>query len=57
MQRHETYESAKVTIWVWIILAGLLVLAVVVGVGSMLLMELNQQAPTTTETPAAPVTK
>ena len=56
MQKHETYESAKVTVWVWIILAGLLILAVVVAVGSMVLMDLNQ-VPATTETPAAPATK
>jgi hypothetical protein len=49
--------SAEIDIWVWIVTGGLLVLGLIVGVGALALMDLNQQQQLPTGSQSVPSSK
>jgi hypothetical protein len=53
-QPHRRPSSADTDAWTWIILAGLLVLGVLIGAGSMAITSINQQAQTATGSQTVP---
>ena len=55
MQDRTTHgSSCEIDVWVWITLAGLLVVGVLIAFGSMAIMSNNQQMQTQTGTAPAP---
>jgi hypothetical protein len=47
-------SSSDHSVWIWVILAGILVLSTLVGVGALTLINATSQAQLQTGTPAAP---